>query len=129
MGKWYTVKGGARGAPVAPVTIWDIAKARADPNIQLTTSPFGLTKEELESGLRLVYVKTGKKYAKPCPWKGLRGSKFWEEAAKHGRLKEGLEKAINISRQAAGTRGVGIAPDGRIMPLKAIKQMELAGKA
>lgn len=81
-----------------------------------------------------MYAKRGKKYAKPCPWKGLRGSKFWEEAAKHGDLANGLKKAIEISKKASRKEsgdkalGVGIAPDGRIMPRKAILEMEIAGK-
>lgn len=124
MGRYYTVVGGARGVPVQPVTIEEIIRIRKNPRIRLTTSPFGLTEEQLEKGLKVLYGSGA------VPWKGIKGKKFWEFAEEYvnkkgekGTLAKGLRNAIAISREYAGIKGVGIAPDGRIMPKKAIAQM------
>jgi len=122
MASRYKIVGGARGLPVQPVTIEDIARLRMSRDFSPYTTPIGMKYEDYVAGKKYIYVK------RAVPWKGLRGEAFWEEAKKHGRLDEGLRRAIDISRQAAGTRGVVIAPDGRILPAKAVRQMELAGR-
>lgn len=68
---------------------------------------------------------------KAVPWKGLKGDAFWEEAKKHGRLAEGLETAITISKRHAGQTGVAIVKIGKfykVMPYKAAMQMVETGK-
>ena len=123
MASRYKIIGGARGLPVKGVTLEDIADLKFRNDISLYTTPIGMRYEDWKEGKKVIYVK------RAVPWKGLKGAAFWEEAEKHGKLKEGLEKAIKISKDAAGTYGVVIAPDGRILPAKAVKQMEMAGKA
>ena len=123
MASRYKIVGGARGLPVKGVTLEDIADLKFRNDISLYTTPIGMKYEDYLEGKKVIYIK------RAVPWKGLKGAAFWEEAEKHGRLAEGLRKAIEISRRAAGTYGVVIAPDGRILPAKAVKQMELAGKA
>jgi len=116
------VVGGARGVVPKPIDIDEIFKKRYDPKKRLTTSPFGLTPEQLEKGVKVLYV------GKAVPWKGLHGAKFTEEARKHiGKkgvgLLEGLRQAVAISKAYAGVKGVGIDPEtGTYMPMKAIKQ-------
>ena len=65
---------------------------------------------------------------KAAPWKGLKGDAFWSEAAKHGRLAEGLRAAIGISKNFAGQTGVALVKymDGSygIMPYKSALQGE-----
>jgi len=82
-------------------------------------TPFG------RFGLR-TYIKHA------TPWKGLKGDAFWKEAEKHGRLKEGLETAITISKAAKGQHGVALVhmPDGSyaLMPYKSASQMIRQGK-
>ncbi len=120
MASRYKIVGGARGLPVQPVTLEEILKLRMSREFSPYTTPIGMKYEDYVEGKKVIYGK------RAVPWKGLKGNAFWEEAEKHGRLAEGLRKAINISRQAAGTKGVVIAPDGRILPRKALRQMELA---
>lgn len=129
MGRYYTIKGGARGLPVQPVTMDEILEMKQNKNYRLTTSPFGLTEEDIREGRKVLYV------GRAVPWKGVKGAQFWEFAENHvnkkgerGTLAAGLKKAIEISKSAAGVTGVGVAPDGRILPAKAIAQMRAAGK-
>jgi len=111
------VVGGARGVVPKPIDVDEIFKKRYDPKKRLTTSPFGLTPEQLEKGVKVLYV------GKAVPWKGKKGANFVEEAMKHGRLIDGLKTAIAVSKAYAGTTGVGIDPEtGTYMPMKAIKQ-------
>jgi len=123
MASKYKIVGGARGVPVGKVTVEDIARLKYNKDISLYTTPIGMKYEDYLEGKKVIYVK------RAVPWKGLKGSAFWEEARKHGRLDEGLRRAIKISQDAAGTYGVVIAPDGRILPAKAVKQMELAARS
>jgi len=118
--------GRARALPPQPVDVYMMHRVRHDPKIRLTTSPFGLTPEEIKAGVRPLYVSDA------VPWKGLKvkyvGAKFTEEARKHvGKkgvgLLEGLRKAIAISKAYKDVKGVGIDPEtGRYMPKKAIEQ-------
>jgi len=118
MARRFRVVGGARGLPPAEVTIDDIYRYRKDPKKRLTTSPFGLTPEELEEGKKVIYP------AGAVPWKGAKDNDFIEVA---GKRDDGLlaanELARKISIAYSGVTGVGVDPaDGRIKPLKAIKQ-------
>jgi len=117
MGRYYTVKGGARGMPVAPVTVEDIIAIKQNPKLRLTTSPFGLTEEDIREGRKMLYV------GRAVPWKGVKGIEAVREI--NPDVAAGLEKAKAISQAAKGTKGVGVYK-GRIMPLKCIKQIEIA---
>lgn len=64
----------------------------------------------------------------PVAWKGMKGSQFWKEAKKHGKLEDGLKSAIRISKGCAGVTGRGIL-GGRVVPKKVICQVERKGKA
>jgi len=105
------------------ISVQEIIRIKRDPTMRLTTSPFGYTPEE--------YIRLHPRYVASCGrmnWKGVKGAKFWEIAAKHGNLKSGLEKAIRISKEAAGVYGVAIGPGGKLMPAKCLKQIELSGR-
>ena len=118
------VVGRARGNPPQPVSVWDIFEARNNPKRRITTSPFGLTPEQLEAGVKVYYP------SKPVPWKGKKGAKFVDEARKHGNLLAGIKKAIAISKAYAGVTGVDVDPEtGRYMPKKAIMQKKWREKA
>ena len=90
----------------------EIAKSR---DYSISYTPFG------RFGLR-TYIR------KAAPWKGLKGEAFWSEAAKHGRLADGLRGAISISKKFANQTGVALVRyiDGSygIMPYKSAKQSE-----
>jgi len=96
--------------------------------IRTGTSPFGMP-----AGAHVRYI------GRSVPWKGLKGDAFWSFAANHvnkkgvrGTLESGLKSAIAVSQKAAHTFGVALAQlaDGRqvILPLKVVRQMEIAGK-
>lgn len=118
MGKGYVVIGGARGLPPAEVSIDDIYRYRKDPNKRLTTSPFGLTPEQIEKGYKMFYPSDA------VPWKGVKGYDFIEHAAgRDDALLAANELARKISLAYKGVKGVGVDPEtGKVMPLKAIKQ-------
>jgi len=118
MGKYYTVKGGARGFQMV-LTPEMIVAAKNNPSIRLTTSPFGLTVEDLQLGRKVVYA------GRAVPWKGKKGREF-EEAAPSG-VVEGLRKARDLSMRHR-EKGVAILPDGRIVPRKVYEMMKEAGK-
>ena len=127
MASKYKIVGGARGLPVKGVTAEDMARLRFRSDISLYTTPIGMRYEDYLEGKKVIYIK------RAVPWKGLKGSAFWEEAKKHvGKkgvgLDEGLRRAIKISQDAAKTYGV-VIHDGRILPAKAVKQMELAARS
>lgn len=118
MGKAYTVVGGARGLPQGEVTIEDVYRFKKDPTKRLTTSPFGLTPEQLEKGFKVIYPSDA------VPWKGKRGYDFIEFASgRDDALLAANELVRKISRAYSGVKGVGVDPEtGRVMPMKAIKQ-------
>lgn len=96
------------------VSVQDIIAIKSNPNMRLTSSPFGLTAEE---AAKTVYV------GRAAPWKGLTGNAFWAEASKHGNLTQGLRSAIAISKSKAGIKGT-VWVGGKLYPKKAIAQMK-----
>ena len=112
------VVGRARGNPPQPVSIWDIFEARNNPKRRITTSPFGLTPEQLEAGVKVYYP------SKAVPWKGKKGAKDFPKAAEgHGALLHALGLARKISVLYKGVTGTTIDPKtGRIVPKKGVKQ-------
>jgi len=106
----------------------EIIRIRKNPDIRLTTSPFGLTPEEyLDPAKRPIYIGAA------VGWKGIKGlgfEGFKKEVEKliprYGledmtRLVKGLKKAITISKHFEGVRGVALYK-GRYYPKKAIEQ-------
>lgn len=93
------------------VTLVDVAEIAADPAHRTATTPFGAL-----PGRAIRYV------GRAVMWKR-------NAAAMPDRVREGLKKAIGISRGCAGIRGVGINPlTGEVVPQKVVCQLKAAGK-
>ena len=87
----------------------DLMKARTDPEMRLTATPF------VNDASNTVFL------GKAVPWKGKRGSAF-ENSAPEGVIR-GLAKAISISKACQGVTGTVSIGDHRI-PAKAACQMQ-----
>jgi hypothetical protein len=101
------------------LTVFDVISIRGNSKLRLTTSPFGVTPEQYATNPPL-YVGSS------VPWKGKKGSAFWEIAdsyvgEKKVGLGNGLKKAIGISKKYAGTRGT-VLFNGKLYPKKCIEQ-------
>jgi len=98
----------------------DLNEAFKDPKISVSATPFGATSRK-----DAVYVKDA------VPWKGLVTkdlTKFTEAIREMGYpgVAEGLSKAVRISKECAGRRGVARHPRfGYYVPAKAVCQLEL----
>ena len=93
----------------------DIIQLGFSNDFTLSTTPFGAP-----PGVGVRYIKSAVK------WKGARGIEAVEKINK--KVAEGLRKAIEISKKAAGVTGT-VVYKGIVMPAKAKRQIELAGKA
>jgi len=114
------------------LTMQDIIDVRKNADVSLTTSPFGITPEQYATNPP-IYVK------KAVNWKGRGGMGIagFERAVlneglctddiKGRNLINGLKKAIEISKKAAGTRGTELY-NGKLYPRKCIEQKRIAGK-
>lgn len=101
-------------AKLAPeeVTLLDVAEIAADPAHRTATTPFGALRGRVQR-----YVGDA------VPWKR-------NPAAMPSKVRDGLDKAIKISKGCAGVRGIGTHPvKGTTVPAKVICQMKAAGKA
>ena len=117
MAKRYKIIGGARGLRPAEVTIDDIYKFKEDYEKRLTTSPFGLTPEQIEKGEKVLYP------SKAVAWKGKKGHNFIRIAADRGALLPANELARKISKAYAGIKGTTVDPEtGKVVPLKCVMQ-------
>ena len=93
------------------VSLVDVAEISADPRLRTSTTPFGA-----RPGERIRYV------GRAVAWKS-------NPQAMPNEVREGLEKAIEISRKCEGVKGVGIDPTtGKVVPNKVICQIKKAGK-
>jgi len=98
----------------------DLIDLSKDPRSRVASTPWGA-----ERGKAQLYV------GRSVPWKGLRGTAFFAEAARHGRLADAVKAIAQFSRNHAGIRGRAevATPIGVIqMPLKSAKQMQAVGK-
>ena len=104
-----------------PITIYDMARIKEDPNYNLYVIPFGTARG-------MIVLRKLKK----MDWKGVKGEKFWEVARKHVKrdkegkpigpgLVEGLKTAIAVSKAYSGVGGI-VYIDGIPYPRKAIAQ-------
>lgn len=100
-----------------PLTWMDMVAIKNDPSHNLYVIPFGPARG-------MVVVRT----LENMDWKGVKGEEFWKVARKHGRLADGLKRAIAISKAFAGTKGV-VFINGVPYPRKAIAQKEWKKKA
>jgi len=104
---------------LAQPTLEEVQAIRKNPNMRLTASPMGMTREELEKFGPRVYPSDA------VPWKGKKGDKFIAAAVGHGALAEANQLAANISMRYAGIKGAKFDPDtGKYMPIKCIKQRD-----
>lgn len=95
---------------LAPVTIEEFLRIKQNPNLRITSTPFGTPPgEDKIVASTAVY------------WKG-KSIKELPDA-----VKKGLEKAIEISKGCAGVKGVRVYK-GVQMPAKAVCQIEKAGE-
>lgn len=93
------------------VTLIDVAEISADPSHRTGTSPFGAL-----PGRAVRYV------GRAVSWKR-------NFAAAPTRVREGLARAVAISKGCAGTKGIGVNPlNGQVVPAKCICQLKAAGK-
>lgn len=106
---------------IAPeLTVSDVIKIRDDPNMRLTTSPFGVTPEQYASRPP-IYV------GKAVGWKGAKGfDETYRQALQYGKasadaLITGLKKAMGISKAYAGVMGTTLYK-GKLYPAKCIAQ-------
>ena len=103
------------------INLFQLAAIGRMKGIRTGTSPFGMA-----PGAHVRYL------GRSVPWKGVKGDAFWSLASKFGRLADGLREAIRISQEARRTYGVAVVnlADGRqvVLPLKVVRQMEIAGK-
>lgn len=104
----------------AELTLQDVIDIRADPNMRLTTSPFGVTPAQ--------YEKSPPIYpGKAVGWKGAVGlDDTYRKALVYGKgsadaLITGLKKAIKISKHYAGVMGT-VLYEGKLYPAKCIAQ-------
>jgi hypothetical protein len=95
------------------LTLADIIAIRGNSSLSLTTSPFGVTPEQYEKAPP-IYVKSA------VAWKG-------KPDAMPASVRAGLQRAIAISKQAAGVKGTTIY-NGKVYPKKCIEQKKLARK-
>jgi hypothetical protein len=91
------------------LTLDDLQKARTDPNLRLTQTPF------VNDGQNKVFL------GRAAPWKGKKGAAF-EDDAPDGVVR-GLAKAISISKACEGVTGT-VSVGGRKLPKKAVCQMQ-----
>jgi len=106
---------------IAPeLTVADVIKIRGDPNMRLTTSPFGVTPEQYATHPP-IYV------GKAVGWKGAVGmDEVYKKALQYGKdaadkLITGLKKARDISKAYAGVKGTTLY-QGKLYPAKCIAQ-------
>lgn len=93
------------------VTLIDVAEVAADPAHRTATTPFGAL-----PGRAIRYV------GRAVGWKR-------NAAAMPKAVRDGLAKAIVISKKCAGETGIGVNPlTGEVVPNKVICQMREAGK-
>ena len=91
------------------VSLIDVAEIAADPAHRTSTTPFGA-----RPGERVRYV------GRAVMWKKNPGAMPDEVVA-------GLEKAKEISRKCAGTKGTGVDPTtGKVVPNKVLCQIKVA---
>jgi len=93
--------------------IEDLAYVKDNPSLRLTATPFV---HDYEDKVFLGHA---------APWKGAKGIEAVREI--NPGVAGGLEKAIKISKECAGTTGVVRVGD-RYLPKKVICQIERAGK-
>lgn len=104
----------------AELSLEDVIRIKADPNMRLTTSPFGVTPASYEKSPP---IYPGRAVA----WKGAAGmDDMYKKALAYGKssadaLQKGLEKAIKISKHYRGVTGT-VLYEGKLYPAKCIAQ-------
>jgi len=104
----------------AELTLEEVIRIKADPNMRLTTSPFGVTPAQYEKAPPIYPGRA-------VSWKGAVGiDDTYRKALAYGKgsadaLISGLKKAIKISKAYAGVMGT-VLYEGKLYPAKCIAQ-------